>query len=349
MTVNIDKRDSVEDGPRFLRYLRARFSQLTPGDHKLVFSVGGLKVHFKARIVDKPTQLLFTFHGAVNRDTRHKIPFNGFFPGLANTNQVALSDPSLGVSPDFRIGWFAGHRGFDTQYHLRGALRTIAKALGGDRTIYFGTSGGGFAALYYSFFAPKAVALVFNPQTNIPAYHSTLVTPYREACWPDLTSNDQLADVTCTNLPQLYATGFRNTIVYCQSMGDRHHATTHMLPFLGALAGQSRSRRVMLHSDFAGDHGHVSDHAAYLQWARAIAASPTDEPKDLLDTWHANRSKGGPVPARPVPAPRPARAPAVAAAPAPAAVARAVEPQKGFRAEDIALAERVRAYREAQR
>lgn len=329
--------DARTDGPRFLRGVRSKFASLSPGDHKFSLPVGSTRVHFFARIVRQPKQLMFTFHGAVDRERHKGAPFNGFFPGLTDTHQIAISDPSLAQSRDFRVSWFAGHAGFDTQYHVRGALRTIAKALQIERTIYFGTSAGGFAALYFSYFAPRSIALVFNPQTYIPAYHGTLVNRYREVCWPDLQNNEALCDVTCADLAALYGEGFRNTVIYCQSMGDRHHATLHMPRFVGAIAGKPFARHFLLHSDYKGVDGHVSDHPAYLEWATAVTACPSDDPRDLLKTWHAVRTRPQPAAASP-PAPT-AAAPAGGAPPA----------RPAFRPEDIETARRLRAFQEASR
>ena len=334
--------DARADGPRFLRGVRSKFASIRPGDHKFSVAVGPTRVHFSARIVREAKQLLFTFHGAVDRERHKSAPFNGFFPGLHDTHQIAISDPSLAESRDFRVAWFAGHAGFDTQYHVRGALRTIAKALQIERTIYFGTSAGGFAALYFSYFAPRSIALVFNPQTHISSYHGTLVTRYREVCWPALASNEELDGVTCADLAALYGQGFRNTVIYNQSMGDRHHAALHMPRFVGALAGKPFARHFLLHSDYKGVDGHVSDHPAYLEWVNAVVACPSDDPRDLLKTWHAVRSTSAPV-AQATGAPA---APPAAGTPAAAAPAAS---KATFRPEDLETARRLRAFQEASR
>lgn len=340
--IKIDKADTITDGPRFLRRIRTRFSSLTPGDHLINIPIGNTRIQFRARIVAGSKKLLFTFHGAVNRDNIKSTPFNSFFPALTDTNQIAVSDPSLLLSREFRVGWFAGHAGFDTQFHLRGALRTITKALEAERTIYFGSSAGGFAALYFSYFAPRSIALVFNPQTSITAYHDSHVAPYRTICWPDVASTAELAQATCADVTALYAQGFRNTVIYCQSMGDWHHTARHMLPFVGAIADKPQARRLLLYSDYKGQEGHVSDYDAYREWAMAATSSPSDDPKDLLNVWQAIRNR-----------PKPGAEANAAAAAAPAApfAAPVAAPgaKAGFRAEDIETAQRLRAFLEASR
>lgn len=307
------------------REVRRRFSGLKAGNHRIEVSVDGVSLNFRANIVPGATRVVFNFHGAGNRQKRTLPIFNSHIPELNLAHQVAVSDPSLVVANTLRIAWFAGHEGFDTQYRLRGALRNISKALGVERSIYFGASGGGFAALYYSFYAPGSIAMVANPQTNILNYPVPAVNLYRKTCWPGLARNEQLAEATCANLAPLYREGFRNTVVYIQSMGDRPHATLHMLPFVGAIAGQAHARNFLLQSHFEGEHGHVSDYKNWYNWVRAAALSPTDDPKDLLDTWHEIRTRDH-----------------AAAAPVSAPTDR-----HGFRAEDLAAAGRLRAYRKA--
>lgn len=342
------RNDDITDGARFLRRVQARFAALAPGTHSFSEPIGKIRVYFRARIVAQPKKLLFTFHGSVVREGRTAPPFNSFFPELDDTHQVAISDPSLIECENVRVAWFAGNARFDTQFHLRGALRAIATALNMEQTIYFGNSAGGFAALYYSFFAPNSIALVFNPQTRINAYHATAVTQYRTACWPDLTANSQLPSATCADVTSLYAQGFRNTVIYCQSMGDLHHTSRHMLPFVGAIAAQNKSRRFLLYSDYKGVAGHVTDNDAYRDWAQTAAYCPSDSPKDILSLWHIIRNRPKPITDAD---------PALIAADISQAkrtdmnqsVQARPSIEQGFRPDDLATAQRLRAFREIRR
>lgn len=344
MSTDSEMIDARTDGPRFLRAVRAKFASLSPGDHAFSVKIGSMSVNFRARIVTQPKKLLFTFHGSVNREASKKLPFNSFFPGLEDTHQVAISDPTLMCAPHIRVGWYAGYDDFDVQFHLRGALRTITSALKIDHAIYFGNSAGGFAALYYSYFSPGSIALVFNPQTSIPAYHGTHVNTYRSSCWPQLTTNNELSSVICSDVGQLYAEGFRNTVIYCQSMGDSHHNTRHMLPFIKSIAGLAQSRRFLLYSDYKGVDGHVSDYESFRDWARAVASCPSDDPKELLNIWHVVRN---------LPKLSPDESAATGKAPASSATTTSTSasaaPKPAFRLEDIETARRLRAFQGASK
>jgi hypothetical protein len=78
------------------------------------------------------------------------------------------------------------------------------------------------------------------------------VAAYRQACWPDLADNAELDGVTMADCNALYGAGFRNLVVYIQSLGDKHHRRAHMLPFAAAIAGLAQADRVLFHSDFTG-------------------------------------------------------------------------------------------------
>ncbi|GHC97439.1 hypothetical protein [Novosphingobium pokkalii] len=289
----------------FVRNLRRKLATLAPGDNRFNVAtqtmlqprgLDSLPIQFRVRLVPGATRMLVTLHGAADPARRQRGVFNGFNPDLADCTQVAVSDPSLQVPGDFGIAWFAGHQGFDTPALLRRAFAEMVKAWSIERTIFFGTSGGGFAALAQSHAMPGSIAVVGNPQTRIARYHAPLVAAYRQACWPDLADNADLDGVTLADCNALYGAGFRNLVVYIQSLGDKHHRRAHMLPFAAAIAGLAQADRVLFHSDFHGLHGHGLPREAYADWLRAAVISPTTTPADLLDTWHALRRRAAPVP-----------------------------------------------------
>lgn len=273
----------------FVRHLRRKLAGLVPGLNRFSVQADGLPVHFRVQFVPGARRMVVSLHGAADRAARKGPVFNGFNADLVGVHQVAVSDPSLQLPGEFRLAWFAGHTGFDTPALLRRAFAEMARAWEIERTIFFGTSGGGFAALVQSHAMPGSMAVVGNPQTRIARYHAPLVTPYRQACWPELADNADLDTVTTADCTRLYGAGFRNAVIYVQSLGDRHHRCSHMLPFAAAIAGRANAGRVLFHSDFHGVHGHSLPRAAYADWLRAAAISTTTAPADVLETWHGLR------------------------------------------------------------
>lgn len=270
----------------FIRQLRRRMAALTPGPNRFAIRTGTVPVHFRVHFVPGATGMLVSFHGATCRARREAPIFNAFNPDLTALHQVSVSDPSMQLPGDFRIAWFAGHEGFDTPGLFARVFRDMARTLGVERTLFFGTSGGGFAALVQSHAMPGSVAVVVNPQTSILRYHPTLVEPYRQACWPALAGNEDLAGAIEADCTRLYGEGFRNTVIYIQSLGDRHHYRAHMLPFAAAISARAQADRVLFHTRYNGVHGHSQSREDYADWLRAAALSPSTAPLDLLDTWH---------------------------------------------------------------
>lgn len=232
--------------------------------------------------------LLVSFHGAVDRASRTPPVFMPAFPLTGNVpSQLAISDPALLEPGDFSLAWYAGQPGLALQQALPGVIRDAMRHLGASRVIFVGSSGGGFASLYYSWHFPDSVALVAVPQTNMRSYHRGHIRRYREALWPDATSDAALSKRICTDVCPLYAREVPNTVIYLQSAGDRFHLHSQLLPFATAITSVKDSRFV-LQCDFWGRLGHSGSVApsALTRWLQAIQASPSLGVDDLLTTWH---------------------------------------------------------------
>lgn len=312
--------------------IRSTVADLPPGVHELSLTAQGLPIQLKLRIEEGATALLTHFHGAVNREIRKVPQFPSWTPGIGKAHQISIPDPSMSLlDRPFNIAWYAGHEGFDTQAILRAIFAAMTESLGVERTIYFGNSGGGFAALYYSHCDPGSFAVVGNPQTDILAHHDAPVSRYLAQCWPSLMSSRDIATATCSSLPALYRQGFENTVIYVQSLGDRFHYVRHMLPFVQAIAGQPNAGRLLMQCDFNGRLGHAAEPRHYLDWMKAIISSPTTDVGEILKTLHSARGSAAPAP--PAAPRRAGKLASDAASPTP------------FDNDDIAMAERLRKWR----
>lgn len=312
--------------------VRSAIAGLAPGVNRLHFKASGARFPVNLKFTPGARALIIHLHGSVNRETR-KVPlFPSWVPDVGQAHQISIPDPSMGLlDRPFNISWYAGHDGFDTQAILAALFASAAEALGVERSIYFGNSGGGFAALYYAHCHPGSFAVVGNPQTDILCHHSGPIDRYRTQCWPALKQNAELAGATCTNLPALYGQGFANTVIYVQSLGDRTHYVRQMLPFAQAVAGTRHAARFLLQCDFNGTMGHAAAPQEYRNWMRAIINSPTAEIADILAALHDARTSS--IPARKSTQDSAAR--------------KASDPTKlsSYDRDDIALAERLRKWR----
>ena len=189
------------------------------------------------------------------------------------------------------------------------------------RTIYFGASAGGFAALFYSHAHANSLALVANPQINLLNYLEGPINLYRQQCWPQADDIAALGRLVCVDVAALYAQSVPNFVCLLNAAGDRYHVYNHTLELARRLKPQGRNR-VILHSDFYGIPGHSGSIPMQVctPWLKAAVYAPNLYADSILTKRH---SLHGPA----VPAPE------VAAAPVRAA--------RGLAAEDLSLAEAV--------
>lgn len=263
----------------------SRFADRAFRDERFDIEIIGERIPLKFRRGGKHAKgVIFIFHGAIGNN-RRKIPhFAPFLPGLdTQCHQISISDPTTAKFPGFPAAWYAGHSGFYLQRVLPDILQKITSALGASKTIYVGGSSGGFAALYYSWHHPGSATVAAGPQTNLRVHNQRPITTYRTSCWPEMGQNEELLNVICSDVGQLYGQKFDNLVVYIQSSGDRAHIFTHLTNFLSHISG-SRPDRFILHADFWGRlrHGNAVPGISILPWVRAYLRSPSLLADDLL-------------------------------------------------------------------
>lgn len=265
-------------------------------------SLGGVPVPMKLRYSKECKNLLVSFHGAVDRNTRTPPVFSPLLPGLGDSvAQLSVSDPSMMREGAFSMAWYSGHEGFRAQDILADFFRAIARSGRFERVVFFGSSGGGFASLYFSSLLPESIAVVGVPQTNMRRYYSVHIKKYREGCWPSLASDDALAREICTDLCKWYSAPRPNTVIYLQSAGDHFHTQTQFIPFMTAIS-EVKDSRFIAYSGFWGKLGHSGaiTSECYLPWIRAAFLSPSIEVDDLLVT-HRNLTEPPSQPLEPKP------------------------------------------------
>ncbi len=236
--------------------------------------------------LQESSAVVFTFVGA---GAQIDYPLPRFAAIGANdyvsASIIALSDPTLTRDIKMIIGWYAGYDGFELQKVLPEFFRQVIDSLGATRVVFVGSSGGGFAALYYSWQIPGSVAVVSNPQTNVNAYIETRVAQYRAACWPSLKEDDLLDSVIDANLGPLYAKRRKNTVVYLQVASDFFHLARHLAPFFDALPRAYRDRLVVRVSNW-GMQGHLPvPPNIWIPWINAALKAPTMTATAIEAAW----------------------------------------------------------------
>ncbi|WP_323034257.1 hypothetical protein [Pararhodobacter sp.] len=177
--------------------------------------------------------LLVVFGGAAQRSTENLPPF---FSGLGiaegiDCTVVAFNDPSYYLAPDINIAWYAGNLHLALQDILPRIIERIKATTGASRVIMAGGSAGGFASLFYATKVP-ALAVVFNPQTNIARYNPEHTQRFAQVCfgWQGGNLEDAFEGIVF-DLAEHFSQ-YRPPVVYMQNVSD-WHVKPHTVPFIG--------------------------------------------------------------------------------------------------------------------
>lgn len=211
------------------------------------------------------------FHAALGLTIKELPVFLGRkFSELVPVNRLFVSDPTLNIHENLTLAWYAGSSVHpNLQDHL---AKIFQKVTAGNRAIYFGASGGGFASLFYSASHPGSLAMPVNPQTNIRSYTTRFVCRWTNTAW-GLENQDDGSDLcmppTTTNLRELYASPVQNHVIYVQNTGDRTHMPGQWKPFEESIHPSNSLKPLLV---FSGN-GHIAPPPDYLAAVMSIIAS----------------------------------------------------------------------------
>ncbi|ENU91166.1 hypothetical protein F971_03304 [Acinetobacter vivianii] len=210
---------------------------------------------------------IFCFNAAMGKELKDFPVFTGnsMLAG-EKVNRVFINDPSLYIDSKLKIAWYAGIlNGFNVQDYLLKIIKHIIFITNTKRTIFYGASAGGFAALYYSWFFKNSLALVINPQTNLYRYNRLAVSSFAKLALG--AGNDSEVEkslsLICSRLDVLYSLGSSNHVFYVQNKTD-HHVNDHLNPFLENLKNREQVRVI------------------YGNWGQGHKAPPSDFSRILL-------------------------------------------------------------------
>lgn len=178
-------------------------------------------------------RLIVRFHGALNRG-RSTLPiFQGLNSSIqGNDSFVIFQDPCLDLNRSMSLSWYLGDLEHNIHEFAASYVIKIRDELDAKEIVLMGGSGGGFTALQVSTFLPDAKVLVFNPQTDVRAYHSSAAETALMTCFGqsvDSLDPSLVTRASCisafeklSELPQ---------VLYVQNSGDIHHVRHHRDPF----------------------------------------------------------------------------------------------------------------------
>jgi hypothetical protein len=157
---------------------------------------------------------------------------------------ICVSDPSLSISNDCTLAWYAGNKDIDDLPEtIAYILDKISERLS-TKLIVFGGSGGGFATLAITkLMSCEHFSLVWNPQTSITEYHKRFVSIYIKNCLDNSYENTDIYSLLDINnithdLVKEYSKENslkNNNILYLQNSDDKFHIENHLKPFMNVL------------------------------------------------------------------------------------------------------------------
>ena len=212
-------------------------AELRSGIHTIDPSGPPIDLHLRIR---PSLPMVVFFNGNTPRDRVVELPaFSGLgiLPGEAMVTRLCISDPTLHLSRDLCLSWYAGSRFQDLRSIIQRILARIIHVAQPSRVLFAGGSGGGFASLIHASSFPESLAFVWNPQTDIRRYNPEQVVHYAGTAFSRTASpEDAMAllsqKIQCAAAP-LYGSR-RNHLLYLQNASD-WHTDAHLVPFLAEL------------------------------------------------------------------------------------------------------------------
>lgn len=254
----------------------------------------GRETHLQALLVNRSSDvLLVSLHGATARK-RFELPRFEWFRTLQSTEYSALyfSDPCLDLDERLELAWYTGWYELDLYPILAEWATKASEAVGAKHIVFFGSSGGGLAALQAATYAPDSIALPFNPQTSIASYKVKgtglgAQRRYLKSVMPHLTPTGGVSELVpdidwSVSLGERTSTIVRygrpqpNKVLYAQNNNDLFHVEQHYVPFREAIEGGVNHNRVRF-LNYEGKPGHKPPRSPEfkdalgqaLDWARS--------------------------------------------------------------------------------
>lgn len=248
-------------------------SKKSSGIHEV--RLGDRKIEFKF-IENESENLVVFFNAALSRTAHTKLPaFSGNSAvGTLPASILMVSDPSLYCSHDISLAWYAGDREVHTQKILSAIIVAFSKSHGKSKTILYGGSGGGFAAMYYASFVENSTAIVANPQTDITKYNKDSVFKYINDCYGnnDIAIENVQSILLENEITFRVSDLWRNSsykLIYLQNLHDSHHLHNHLSTFVESID--------VSQPDFNSTYFKSNDRIFFIfgkDWGKGHAAPP---------------------------------------------------------------------------
>lgn len=195
-------------------------------------------------------RVLVMFNGAIPRDKLRNDPFfqRWTWSHLFDATVIFVSDPSVSIASDIRLGWYVGKKkGWSLKTLLETVRRHIDDLHAKPEVVCFGSSGGGFAAIQAALHGWCDRAIAINPQTNVLEFAPQFVRRIRDY-YESETGQFEAADMDRVSLLEhIKRRGKLPVPVQIfQNYYDREHYEKHLLPLLDLVSTLPEASRYRL-------------------------------------------------------------------------------------------------------
>lgn len=163
--------------------------------------------------------------------------------GRTGANLIAVADPGVALDPQVRLAWYLGTRSIGP---LKPILLPILKKsiteLGGSRTVFFGTSGGGYPAVDYAREFPASIGLTINPMLGFNNQNQRDLDRYMDGCHPGLSSTPykRVRSEYAQNLAEIIPRDADCFYAMYHNLQDAEFYAAHHAPFVQHRRGDLR-------------------------------------------------------------------------------------------------------------
>jgi hypothetical protein len=205
----------------------------------------------------------------------------------AGISFISFDDPVVSCTKSTNLGWYIGTKNTDVQEAINEIIQHILdkNSIAPNRVIFYGSSGGGFAAIMAATRLRGSTAIAINPQTNILNYHRKSYEKLLKSFFHDNSVQDySLAEYInrFSIIENITSSKYIPNIIYIQNTQDSFHVNNHYIPFhkfyinLTRGIGNFKNRlHIRLFNDEKG-HSGISDKSKFLK-ERTFALSDFSE------------------------------------------------------------------------
>ncbi|QNE89950.1 hypothetical protein H0194_02650 [Corynebacterium incognita] len=209
------------------------------GEFVLTIAYGNSNLDFLIHNRASPNTLV-VFHSSLSQRAKTTPQLPGV--GLASdtgTNLVSIADPTIELG-DIDLAWFIGNSEIGSLPPVvAGILNKIVLQLASVRTVFFGASGGAYAALLHAFEFVPDVVLAVNPRLDLGARPYPAFGQYLEVAFQAKTNlqrirvRDKFVKVSMEDL--VAQSGLPFALFIYQNIQDRQYLRFQTKPFLEGL------------------------------------------------------------------------------------------------------------------